>query len=275
MVMGLTGLVNGGGFPVAAFPADNGPPGPGRGTTRVARHGAPPVSRRQYRYEPVRQSRRAVRCGKVNRYGKMSRKRATESLSFMTERNWLRELLEAALIGALVFIAVQASVVNFRVEGSSMQPTLDPGHYLMVNRALYFRLDTGRLGQIIPFWQPAAPAELYLARPPRRGDVVVFDYPVDTQRQFVKRIIGAPGDTVAISGGQVIVNGARLREPYRKIPGHTNMHQVRLGADEYFVLGDNRPGSRDSRHWGVVPSDLIIGKVWAIYWPRSAWGFPD
>ena len=169
MVMGLTGLVNGGGFPVPAFPADNGPTGPGRGTTRAARHGAPPVSRRQYRYEPVRQSRRAVRCGKVNHYGKMSRKRATESLSFMTERNWLRELLEAALIGALVFIAVQASVVNFRVEGSSMQPTLDPGHYLMVNRALYFRLDTGRLGQIIPFWQPASPGGAVPGAPPPPG----------------------------------------------------------------------------------------------------------
>ena len=192
----------------------------------------------------------------------------------MNERSWLRELAEAALVGIAVFIAIQVAVVNFRVEGSSMQPTLQPGHYLMVNRLVYFRLDAERLGQIIPFWRPAAPGEVHLARRPRAGDVVVFDYPDDRQRQFVKRVVGAPGDTVAIAGGRVIVNGERLRESYQVVPGRTDMHPVRLGADEYFVLGDNRPGSRDSRHWGTVPSDHIIGKVWAIYWPQSAWGFP-
>ena len=78
----------------------------------------------------------------------------------MEQRNWLRELVEATLIGALVFVAIQVAVVNFRVEGSSMNPTLMPGHYLMVNKLVYFQLDTGRLWRIIPFWRPAEPGTL-------------------------------------------------------------------------------------------------------------------
>ena len=83
-------------------------------------------------------------------------------LNNMEQRNWLRELVEATLIGALVFVAIQVAVVNFRVEGSSMNPTLLPGHYLMVNKLVYFQLDTGRLGRIIPFWRPAEPRDIYL-----------------------------------------------------------------------------------------------------------------
>ncbi len=193
----------------------------------------------------------------------------------MKDSNWVKELVEAAYIGAVVFIAIQLAVVNFRVEGSSMRPTLLPGHYLMVNKLVYFPVDTERLGMIIPFWQPAEPGRVYLGRSPRRGDVVVFDYPEDPQRQFVKRIIAGPGERIQIEGGQVSVDGVRLEEEYLRRISTTSMHPVRLADDEYFVMGDNRTGSQDSRHWGPLPADHIIGKVWAIYWPRSAWGFPQ
>ena len=193
----------------------------------------------------------------------------------MNERQWLRELAEAALIGVAVFAAIQFAIVNFRVEGSSMHPTLLPGHYLMVGKVEYFRLDTGRLAGLIPFWRPAQAEQIYLAGPPGRGDIIVFDYPDDTARQFVKRIIGEPGDTVAINGGTVSINGAPLDEPYLQGPGAGDLRPVRLGAGEYFVLGDNRAGSRDSRHWGPLESDYIIGRVWAIYWPRADWGIPE
>ena len=192
----------------------------------------------------------------------------------MNQTNWLRELFEAALIGVCVFVAIQVAVANFRVEGSSMRPTLLPGHYLMVNKMVYHRLDTERLGKIVPFWQPAEPRMIHSIRPPQRGDVIVFNYPLEPDRQFVKRIIGEPGDLVAIDDGQVRVNDRLLDEPYLDFLGHTHMHGVQLASDEYFVLGDNRTGSRDSRHWGPLPADHIIGKVWAIYWPRSAWGLP-
>lgn len=192
----------------------------------------------------------------------------------MKDSEWIRELLEAACIGAVVFIVIQVAVVNFRVEGSSMRPTLMPGHYLMVNKAVYFPVDTGRLGMIIPFWQPAEPDNAYLGRTPRQGDVVVFDYPVNPERQFVKRIIGEPGDRVEIRDGKVLVDDVRLDEPYLNGISTSDMHPIRLDEDEFFVMGDNRGGSQDSRHWGPLPADHIIGKVWAIYWPRSAWGLP-
>lgn len=192
----------------------------------------------------------------------------------MNQTNWTRELFEAALIGVFVFIAIQVAVANFRVEGSSMRPTLLPGHYLMVNKLVYYQVDTERLGKIIPFWNPAEPQLIHAIRPPQRGDVIVFDYPLEPDRQFVKRVIGKPGDLVAIADGKVTVNNQTLDEPYLDFLGHTHMHAVQLAGDEYFVLGDNRTGSRDSRHWGPLPEDHIIGRVWAIYWPRSAWGFP-
>ena len=192
----------------------------------------------------------------------------------MNQTNWTRELFEAALIGVFVFIAIQVAVANFRVEGSSMRPTLMPGHYLMVNKLVYYQVDTERLGKIIPFWNPGEPQLIHAIRPPQRGDVIVFNYPLEPDRQFVKRIIGEPGDLVAIADGKVTVNNRTLDEPYLDFLGHTHMHAVQLAGDEYFVLGDNRTGSRDSRHWGPLPEDHIIGRVWAIYWPRSAWGFP-
>ncbi len=193
----------------------------------------------------------------------------------MNDRSWLRELVEVTIIGLLVFTAIQVALVNFRVEGSSMRPTLLPGHYLMVGKLLYCRLDTDRLGKIIPFWQPGEPQLVYLVRPPARGDVIVFDYPRDTERQFVKRIVGEPGDVVSIHDGVVSIDSVPLDEPYLQVLGRSDMHSVRLEDDEYFVLGDNRTGSQDSRHWGTLAANHIIGKVWAVYWPRSAWGFPD
>ena len=192
----------------------------------------------------------------------------------MKETGWFKELVEAAIIGMAIFFAIQSALVNFRVEGSSMQPTLLPGHYLMVSKLVYFRLDIERLGMITPFWQPRQSAEPYLGRAPRRGDVVVFDYPEDPRRQFVKRIIAEPGDRISIDAGRVSVNDVLLSEPYLTDTGVSTMHAVTLDDDEYFVMGDNRRGSQDSRHWGPLPEDYIIGKVWAIYWPRSAWGFP-
>ena len=90
----------------------------------------------------------------------------------------------------------------------------------------------------------------------------------------MKRIIAEPGEQVRIEGGRVSVDGVRLDESYLPGIATSDMHPVRLGDGEYFVMGDNRSGSQDSRHWGPLTDDHIIGKVWAIYWPRSAWGFP-
>ena len=132
----------------------------------------------------------------------------------MKQTDWLRELVEAALIGVVVFIAIQAAVANFRVEGSSMRPTLLPGHYLMVNKLVYHQVDTYRLARLFPSGCPGEPRMVHNgARAARRGDVIVFNYPLEPERQFVKRIIGEPGDRVVIAGGRVIVNGGGCRSP--------------------------------------------------------------
>lgn len=184
----------------------------------------------------------------------------------------VREFLEAIVLALVVFLLIQTSVQNFRVEGSSMQPTLESGQYLLVNKLVYLRIDTERLSRIIPFWKVDYSNEDFAVHPPERGEVVVFRFPKDPTRDFVKRVIGVPGDRVEIHNGTVFVNGQALKEPYLTSHDHSNMNQVFLGEGQYFVLGDNRAGSNDSRNWGTVPTENFLGKVWIIYWPLSRWG---
>lgn len=190
----------------------------------------------------------------------------------------VRELLEAVVLALLVFFVIQLSVQNFRVEGSSMHPTLDSGEYLMVNKLPYFRIDMARLSRLIPFWDVEGPEHKYLplASPPSRDDVIVFRAPPSPDRDFVKRVIGLPGERVRISGGEIFINGERLDETYlsesdlrRDMDCVPNTFGCVLAEDEYFVLGDNRDHSNDSRDWGPVRLEVIVGKVWFVYWPLN------
>jgi signal peptidase I len=183
----------------------------------------------------------------------------------------VREFLEAILLALLVFLVIQTSIQNFRVEGSSMRPTLEGGQYLLVNKLVYFRIDQGRLSRIIPFWKVAESTENFAVHPPQRGEVIVFAFPRDPTRDFVKRVIGVPGDRVEIREGTVFVNGEALDEPYITDHDSSDMREMTLQDKQYFVLGDNRRGSNDSRNWGPVPEENILGKVWIIYWPLSNW----
>jgi signal peptidase I len=183
----------------------------------------------------------------------------------------VREFLEAILLALLVFLVIQTSIQNFRVEGSSMHPTLEGGQYLLVNKLVYFRIDQERLSRIIPFWKVAESTENFAVHPPQRGEVIVFAFPRDPTRDFVKRVIGVPGDRVEIREGTVFVNGEALDEPYITDHDSSDMREMTLQDKQYFVLGDNRRGSNDSRNWGPVPEENILGKVWIIYWPLSNW----
>jgi signal peptidase I len=118
--------------------------------------------------------------------------------------------------------------------------------------------------KIMPFGQP------------KRGDIVVFRYPRDPSRDFIKRVVALPGETVEIKAGQVYVNNQRLEEPYiMDNPTYSKEPAVVL-PDQYFVLGDNRNNSSDSHVWGPVPVDNVIGKAWLTYWPIQDWGsIPD
>ncbi|MYC31033.1 MAG: signal peptidase I [Chloroflexi bacterium] len=186
----------------------------------------------------------------------------------------VREILEALALAIVVFILIQASAQNFRVEGSSMAPTLEGQQYLLVNKLAYFNFDVERFSRIIPFWKVDKSSESRPFRSPRFGEIIVFRFPGEPKRDFVKRVIGLPGDRIEIVDGRVAINGAVYSEPYVNGPFSTNMASITMKEGEYFVMGDNRAHSNDSRSWGPVPEKNVVGKVWLVYWPFSEVGVP-
>ena len=175
----------------------------------------------------------------------------------------------------IVFLVIQGSIKNFKVEGSSMRPTLDGGQFLLVNKLVYFKINTSRISRMIPFWNVDEPADHFAIHPPERGDVIVFRFPGSTaKKDFVKRIIGLPGEEVELRDGHVYIGDDRLPEPYlapdiTTLPTQQNKTLWILEEKEYFVLGDNRRSSNDSRTWDAVPEKNVLGKVWVVYWPFS------
>ena len=182
-----------------------------------------------------------------------------------------REFLESIVLALVVFLVIQTSVQNFKVDGPSMNPTLEHGQFLLVNKVVYFKIDQERLSRITPFWRVDHSLESFAVHPPERGEVIVFHYPEDPRRDFVKRVIGVPGDRISIKEGTVRINGSAISEPYIVAHDTSNMSERKMGRKEYFVLGDNRPGSTDSRRGWNVPEENILGKVWIVYWPLSSW----
>ena len=183
-----------------------------------------------------------------------------------------REIIEAVILALIVFLVIQTGVRNFKVEGASMRPTLHGGQYLLVNKLVYFKLDTVRISRLVPFWKVEHSSERFAIRPPNRGEVIVFRYPRDVTKDFVKRVIGLPGETVEVREGTAYINGAALEEPYLTSRDSSSSKLVQLGEKEYYVMGDNRQGSNDSRNWGPVAENLLLGKVWFVYWPFSELG---
>ena len=188
-------------------------------------------------------------------------------------KNVFREILDAVGLSLVVFILIQTSMQNFKVEGASMSPTLNSGQYLIVNKLAYVNVDFVRLSKLIPIWLVKDNSNV---RSPIRGEIIVFRFPDpnpnNRKRDFVKRVIGIPGDKIAIANGVVSVNGEPLYEGYLRFRDSFNLDERVLQEGHYFVLGDNRTGSNDSRAWGAVPEENILGKVWSVYWPPSDWG---
>ena len=178
-----------------------------------------------------------------------------------------REILEAVLLALLALVILQGTVRNFKVEGSSMAPALEGGQYLVVDHVSYFRLDIERLSRIVPFWTAPEADPKYAFDPPDRGEIIVFRYPEDPSKDFVKRVVGLPGESVEVRSGTVHIDGEELREPYLRRPDQSSAGPLSLAQKEYYVIGDNRRNSNDSRAWGVVPEENIVGKVWLVYWP--------
>ena len=187
-----------------------------------------------------------------------------------------REILDAVVLSLVVFLLIQTSIQNFKVEGASMYPTLESGQYLIVNKLAYANVDLARLSKLIPVWRINSGDNDHNVGSPARGEIVVFRFPdpnpSNRERDFVKRVIGLPGDKIAIVDGVVWVNQEPLPEEYLTHRDTFNMDERIISETNYFVLGDNRTGSIDSRAWGPVPAENILGKVWSVYWPLSDLG---
>jgi signal peptidase I len=183
-----------------------------------------------------------------------------------------RELVETLVLALLIFLVVRAALQNFRVEGSSMDPVLHNGEYLIVNKAIYTRINLKTISRFIPFIDPGDNPVRYIFRRPQRGDVVVFRFPGNPERDFIKRIVGEPGDTLEIKDGAVYIDGGPLDEPYITSKPTYTYGPVEIPPDQYFVLGDNRNNSYDSHVWGFLPEENIIGQAWLSYWPKDSWG---
>ena len=165
------------------------------------------------------------------------------------KEDWKRfvlDILETVILAVVLYFGINALSARVRVDGFSMNPTLQNGEYILVNRLAY---KTGH---------------------PERGDIIVFRLPGDESQDLIKRVIGLPGDTVHVSDGIVKINGVQLDEPYiAQAPLYFGEWTV--PEDSLFVLGDNRNDSRDSHQWNFLPIENVIGKSVLIYWPPPDW----
>lgn len=180
----------------------------------------------------------------------------------------IREIIETIILSLLLFVGIQFAVQTYQVEGASMRPTLTQGQYLLVNKVVYRHLNLGvdAEGAVMEN-QFSEDSLIFPFHPPQHGEVVIFNFPNDPSRDFVKRVIGVPGDTVEIRGGRTFVNGEQLQESYASLDEYDEMDAYKVPPNAYFVMGDNRRQSNDSRDWGTVPLEYIVGRAWVRYWP--------
>jgi signal peptidase I len=179
-------------------------------------------------------------------------KEAARKHFWQESRLLFRDLLFALMVLALVLVFIIQPV---KVEGTSMLPYLHDGERIFVNKLIYYD-DYG--------WAP----KVY------RGDIVVFWFPEDPSKSYIKRVIGLPGDTVELNEGRVRVNGRELDESYLDPQfnmSHASRPPTYVKPGYYFVMGDNRDNSSDSRIWGLVPKKYVYGKALFRYWPLSTW----
>jgi len=169
-------------------------------------------------------------------------------------RYFMKEWVEPVIIALVLAMIIRTFIVQaFKIPTGSMHPTLIEGDRILVNKFIY------------------------KFRKPKRGDVIVFIAPVDKKKDFIKRLVGLPGENLEISNGTVLINDKAvgkdsvIRERYYYNRGEFGKsgEVVRIPQDAYFVLGDNSISSRDSRYWGFLPKKYLIGKAFLIYWPPT------
>lgn len=190
---------------------------------------------------------------------------AMESLQLTSETNvdaeatrnepaygWMmvREIVETVVLSLIIFLLIRQVVQNYRIENHSMEPSFYEGQFVLVNKVAYWFSE------------------------PKRGDVIVFHNPRNTREDYIKRVIGIPGDTVEVRDQKVFVNGMPLPEeyPHRPIPPGEYAGPFVVGENQLFVMGDNRPNSSDSRVFGPIDRSLVVGQAWLRIWPLNVFG---
>jgi signal peptidase I len=165
-------------------------------------------------------------------------------------KRFIKDILETLVLAVVLFIGINAVSARVRVDGYSMRPTLEDGEFVLVSKVSY------KLSEY------------------ERGDIIVFHFPLNPKEELIKRVIGLPGDHVRMEGGQVFLNGHLLDEAYiAEAPRYSGDWTVTEGT--LFVLGDNRNNSNDSKDWGLLPQENVVGKAVLIYWPPPMWGVLD
>jgi signal peptidase I len=167
-------------------------------------------------------------------------------------KSFLREAAITIAIALVIFLVARETIQTYEVFMTSMEPNFHEGQRVVVNKAAYW----GWVGE------------------PERGDVIIFRAPNGSQEDFIKRVIGVPGDTVEVKDRAVYVNGTKLEEPYippGNVPVYT-MQATQIPDNKYFVLGDNRNHSNDSHNGWLISDDAIHGKAWLSTWPPDTWG---
>jgi signal peptidase I len=191
-----------------------------------------------------------------------------------------RQVVETLMLAFVIYLIATLVIQPYQVDGESMEPNLDGGERLFVNRTVYLHFDLNALLNLLPGDDREGTHIIYPFHAPERGDIVVFNPPTETDKPYIKRVIGLPGETVTFRDGYVYVDGRKLDEPYINgaITRCANGEHCEVTVpDGYiYVLGDNRLGSSDSRRFGLVSLDSIIGKAWFANWPIDDIGLlPD
>ena len=186
-------------------------------------------------------------------------------MSEKKQKSKVREYAETLIIALFIALFVRAFVVQaFKIPSSSMKPTLLVGDHLLVNKFIY--------GIRIPLTD----TKVFRFSKPQRGDVIVFKYPKDPSKDYIKRVIGLPGDTVEIKNRQIYINDHPIEDPWGVYSSWGPTNPQTYGPNvvppaSLFVMGDNRNNSLDSRVWGFVPFDDVLGKAFIMYWSWN-WG---
>lgn len=158
---------------------------------------------------------------------------------------YARDIITTILVALIIFVVLQLTIGSFKVYGMCMLPNIKNGDYIMVSKLSY------------------------VFKEPQRGDIIIFHSPRDGNSDLVKRIVGLPGETIEITGGEVLINGKPLEEPYIMEPPQYEYAAETIPEGMYFVLGDNRNNSADSHTGWLLPREGIVGKAWIDYWPAE------